>query len=148
VSEFDEGWDACLQALKDQFGEDYSETNANEDYRVHKPETDGQMLTRLGTDAQLWADEYLSKAEEVFIYDLENFTMTWFANAIEAGRSAGEASGWEEGHLWASAARACECESRERQRVLEGVLDLCDDDDLMDCWLLANTVVNIVMNDA
>jgi hypothetical protein len=144
VSEFDEGWDACLQALKDQFGEDYSETNANEDYRVHKPETDGQMLTRLGTDAQLWADEYVKVTSVALVS--KDYVRTWFANAIEAGRSAGEASGWEEGHLWRTQARACECESRERQRVLEGVLDLCDNDPER-MYLLAHAVIDIIMGE-
>jgi hypothetical protein len=136
VSEFDEGWDACLQALKDQFGEDYSETNANEDFRVHKPETDGQMLARLGTDAQLWAREYVFKSKVPFSLVDEDFLMTWFANAIEAGRSAGYLSDYSQDYVMYA----------ERERILEKVLELCDGTP-EECYLLGEAVVDVITAD-
>ena len=55
-------------------------------------ESDGQLLARLGTDAQLWAREFIRLHGYSFIKD-EGLMISWFANAIEAGRSAG----WQAG---------------------------------------------------
>lgn len=52
------------------------------------PEPDGDLLARLGTDAQAWAGEFLNTTSEGDRDDLYLF-VSWFANAIEAGRSAG-----------------------------------------------------------
>lgn len=65
-----------------------------------KTESDGDFLARVGTDGQLWAREFLDRytvlpKEGVIPYDesarewQEGVVLTWFANAIEAGRSAG-----------------------------------------------------------
>jgi hypothetical protein len=43
-------------------------------------ESDGQILARLGTDAQLWAQEFV----KLHGGD-EGLMISWFANAIEAG---------------------------------------------------------------
>lgn len=45
----------------------------------------GEMLTRMGTDAQVWANEFMKRHPGLDKDDL----IGWFANAIEAGRSAG-----------------------------------------------------------
>lgn len=54
-------------------------------------ETVGQLLTRLGTDGRAWAREFLDRyhGEEVGATVDEGLLISWFANAIEAGRSAG-----------------------------------------------------------
>lgn len=66
-------------------------------------ENDGEMLARLGTDAHEWANEFLevvgSQIQQA-IDEGKQFTptslldtmRTWFANAIEAGLSAGHAA--------------------------------------------------------
>lgn len=36
--EFQAGWDACLSAIKEQFGEDYSSTNRNPEWHVKMPD--------------------------------------------------------------------------------------------------------------
>ena len=50
-------------------------------------ETDGQFLGRIGTNASLWAEEFVKR----FGGD-EGLMIGWFANAIEAGREAGKRS--------------------------------------------------------
>lgn len=56
-------------------------------------ETAGRMLARLGTDGQAWAREFQHRfaGEPVggHVVD-EGLLIGWFANAIEAGRSAGQ----------------------------------------------------------
>lgn len=60
-------------------------------------ETDGELLSRMGTDATKWAKEFavmcLAYGESKGGFDtpdeVEEFTLGWFANAIEAGRIAG-----------------------------------------------------------
>jgi hypothetical protein len=49
--------------------------------------TAGEMLTYMGTDAAKWAAEFvhLRKTRDMD----EGAMISWFANAIEAGRSAG-----------------------------------------------------------
>ena len=51
-------------------------------------ETDGQMLARLGTDAQNWAQEFMRIIGPNPVD--EGLMVSWFANAIESGRSAGQ----------------------------------------------------------
>lgn len=57
----------------------------------HKPapESDGDMLARIGTDGQKWAWEFLSRDFDPDDID-EGLLTGWFANAIEAGRTAGQ----------------------------------------------------------
>lgn len=60
-------------------------------------ETDGEMLARLGTDGEAWAREFLSHVHMDCPEDEALDTMrAWFANAIEAGRSAGYSEGKRE----------------------------------------------------
>ena len=70
-----------------------------------KPESDGELLARMGTDAAVWAAELVKSASAAA--DREGTTMTeiladpepgaflhaWLCNAIEAGRSAGYVAG-------------------------------------------------------
>lgn len=54
-------------------------------------ESDCEFLARVGTDAQQWAREFL--AHGLAHDDVDEGTLLgWFANAIEAGRSAGYAA--------------------------------------------------------
>lgn len=58
-------------------------------------ETDGALLARLGTDAEKWTREFLDRLlthSQVLDPIDEGWVLGWFANAIEAGRSAGIAS--------------------------------------------------------
>jgi hypothetical protein len=48
---------------------------------------DGELLAKMGTDAEKWATQFVLR----FGGDKEALT-GWFANAIEAGRSAGQRS--------------------------------------------------------
>lgn len=57
---------------------------------------DGELLTYMGTDAMRWAEEFCKlfgvyKVNEVEAdnSDQIGLMVTWFANAIEAGRDAG-----------------------------------------------------------
>jgi hypothetical protein len=56
--------------------------------------TDLELIARMGTDAQVWADEFcrvhrIAPGEIVMpAADLKATVLTWFANAIEAGRDA------------------------------------------------------------
>ncbi len=58
------------------------------DWEIYE-ETSGECLVRLGTDGKLWAEEFnkvlVEKGEQP--YD-PGTLLTWFCNAIEAGRSA------------------------------------------------------------
>lgn len=57
-------------------------------------ESEGDMLTRLGTDAAEWAREFVHWNPTAGLSDKEGDTLCgWFANAIEAGRSAGFGDG-------------------------------------------------------
>lgn len=58
-------------------------------------ESPAAFLARLGTDGQVWAREFVARHGGD-----EGLMLSWFANAIEAGRSAG----LRRGH--ATAARA------------------------------------------
>jgi len=58
---------------------------------------DGELLAKMGTDAQIWASEWVAKAalilartnnDSLALLD-EGWMIGWFANAIEAGRMAG-----------------------------------------------------------
>lgn len=62
------------------------------------PESDGELLARLGTDGLAWAREFAQRSEPHAagvcpLHDDEagGLLHCWFANAIEAGRSAGYA---------------------------------------------------------
>jgi hypothetical protein len=57
-------------------------------FGLRASESASAMLARLGTDAQLWAREFIER----FGGD-EHLLLTWFASAIETGRSAGYARG-------------------------------------------------------
>ncbi|HEX2242995.1 MAG TPA: hypothetical protein VHK27_07050 [Gammaproteobacteria bacterium] len=60
-------------------------------------ETDGTMLQRIGTDGHLWAEAFVQRVQicntanmdECAKLDLIDTMRAWFANAIEAGKSAG-----------------------------------------------------------
>lgn len=55
-------------------------------------ESSGEFLARIGTDAGLWASEFIkATGKEDFSGDL-TMMRGWFANAIEAGRTAGQAT--------------------------------------------------------
>lgn len=61
-------------------------------------ETAGELLARLGTDAQAWAAEFVRRFAGETVGETaphavdEGLMIGWFANAIETGRSAGMAS--------------------------------------------------------
>jgi hypothetical protein len=59
--------------------------------------SEGEMLTFLGTDAEKWASAFLHfnpHLEGMGVSDAPGDTLHgWFANAIEAGRSAGYVEG-------------------------------------------------------
>ena len=51
-------------------------------------ESDGERLARMGTDAQLWAEEFIKQHGYAPGIN-EHLMFSWFASAIETGRSAG-----------------------------------------------------------
>jgi hypothetical protein len=81
---------------------------------------DGDLLGRMGTDAQKWAAEFVRVFQEVAVRpeptDLEGMMIGWFANAIEAGAARERALALE----------AEEAEERVRRRAF----GLDPDDDL------------------
>jgi hypothetical protein len=56
-----------------------------------KPSSDAELLKRLGTNGELWAQAFCERHGG----DLD-VVLGWFANAIEAGRSAGWTAGCEQ----------------------------------------------------
>lgn len=63
-------------------------------------ETTSDFLKRVGTDAKLWAQEFIRIVrEKPFTIDPldEGFLIGWFASAIETGRTAGYFHGHEDG---------------------------------------------------
>lgn len=53
-------------------------------------ETDGPILARMGTDALKWAEEFNATVQEHPDIPRDmGALISWFANAIEAGRAAG-----------------------------------------------------------
>lgn len=67
---------------------------------INNEETAGQMLARLGTDASAWADEFVGMfhilnhdGQELDHDEAWGLMVGWFANALEAGESAGYAKG-------------------------------------------------------
>jgi hypothetical protein len=54
-----------------------------------REETDGGILARLGVDAEKWANEFMAVNDGEDLGIDEGVLLAWFANAIEAGRSAG-----------------------------------------------------------
>lgn len=76
-------------------------------------ETDDELLARLGTDAEKWAEEFVSMFRASVVSRApgsvdEGVMIGWFANAIEAGRSAGLVD--ENGIDWKMRATAAETE--------------------------------------
>ena len=65
------------------------------------PSADPDLLRHMGTDAEKWAAEFCKRAESTEAikagrYGLmpdEGTVLSWFANAIEAGRAAGLKAG-------------------------------------------------------
>jgi hypothetical protein len=61
--------------------------------RNAQKESDGAVLARLGTDARKWTDEFIAVMGRGVANGLLDANwgtiVSWFANAIEAGRSAG-----------------------------------------------------------
>lgn len=56
---------------------------------------DGELLTEMGTDAQKWSERFLNASGlDNAGPDFRHTVLTWFANALEAGRSAGWSAGW------------------------------------------------------
>ena len=53
-------------------------------------ESDGERLARMGTDARAWAEEFMTMHRGGVATDADlALMMSWFAAAIETGRSAG-----------------------------------------------------------
>lgn len=74
-------------------------------------ESDGGLLARLGTDARAWAMEFgrVTHDNPRHEYAIDPAVLVgWFANAIEAGRSAGQVD--ENGIDWKMRATAAETE--------------------------------------
>lgn len=67
---------------------------------MDEEETDGERLARLGTDAQLWAKEWVALAASLLARSNSNpltlldegWMISWFANAIMAGFDEGRRS--------------------------------------------------------
>jgi hypothetical protein len=58
---------------------------------------DGTMLEEMGTDAQKWTERFLNASGlDNAGPDFRHTVLTWFANAIEAGRSAGIGTAMED----------------------------------------------------
>lgn len=56
---------------------------------------DGELLAEMGTDAQKWSERFLhASGLENAGPDFRGTVLSWFANALEAGRSAGWSAGW------------------------------------------------------
>lgn len=56
---------------------------------------DGELLADMGTDAEKWMDQFFrAVGQETSTVEERDHVRTWFANAIEAGRSAGWSAGW------------------------------------------------------
>lgn len=66
-------------------------------------ETSGETLARLGTDGELWAAAFAARAAEHWGIILDDtpggLLHAYFANAIEAGRSAGQSTMSPDGHM-------------------------------------------------
>lgn len=77
-----------------------------------RAESDGELLARIGTDAEKWANEFLARLADSYVVresgpgtgfghrvdtspgsDLHATVRAWFANAIGAGESAGYVRG-------------------------------------------------------
>ena len=57
-------------------------------------ESDGALLARLGTDAHAWAEAFAARARKgIPTTEWVDFLTAWFADAIEAGRTAGITEG-------------------------------------------------------
>jgi hypothetical protein len=66
-------------------------TESIELHQVEEKETSGAFLARIGTDGALWAQEFCNQFGGDG--DPGSAIHGWFANAIEAGRSAGYSEG-------------------------------------------------------
>lgn len=95
----------------DIFAQTYEEP---QDDDKPKEESAGDMLARLGTDGALWAKEFSDifyklrhqgqRTNELIDGEPGSWLHGWFANAIEAGRSAGYQYGKKEAEEWAETA--------------------------------------------
>lgn len=85
------------------------------------PDTAGQILARMGTDAAKWTDEFMRIAAANPAIATDWGTMVgWFASAIETGRSAGQ------GELAAARATIAELQNQSdgwRKRAVENAED-------------------------
>lgn len=61
-----------------------------------KPDKDADILAYLGTDGQKWAEEFQELCPPPTHPNYEGALLSWFANAIEAGRTAGFSALYEE----------------------------------------------------
>jgi|SRR5882724_5856851 len=92
----DEYRDALGLPRKTTVGEDAAAHFVHgDDVAVTPSESDGEMLARLGTNGGKWAHEFYRRFSFAIDGDkLDEGTMIgWFANAIEAGRTAGQPQG-------------------------------------------------------
>jgi hypothetical protein len=61
-----------------------------------KPENDADVLAYMGTDGLKWSEEFLKLCPPYTHPNYASAVHSWFANAIEAGKSAGYSSAFEE----------------------------------------------------
>lgn len=82
---------------EDFFKAHYKEQEPAIDTSTPDVENDGELLQRLGTDGMKWAEEFMKLHGKQLDRD-QWFDLLhgWFANAIEAGRSAGYSRGQDE----------------------------------------------------
>jgi hypothetical protein len=67
--------------------------------KAEDKESDGAMLQRLGTDADLWVREFVKRLQpDQLPLDIDTMR-AWFANAIETGRNAEHWSGYSEAFI-------------------------------------------------
>jgi len=68
-----------------------------DNFNDHTDLSAGEFLAYLGTDGQKWAEEF---TKNINLWPasaaLQAQVLSWFANAIEAGRTAGHAAAFEE----------------------------------------------------
>lgn len=82
-------------------------------------ESSGELLKRLGTDARLWAGELSDVLDVAGADPLRHTIMTWCANMIEVGRSAGYAQAKEEAdaRVQSIIERAAALDTRRQEQV-------------------------------
>ena len=68
----------------------------------------GEQLAYMGMDGQVWAKEfmringYVKDSIAPSAEEFEHTLLSWFANAIEVGRTAGYSAGWNASAQWAN----------------------------------------------